>query len=287
MSTSFQPSGPLFASNAKEGAPCTSTRPTPGGEGWGCLLRHVGSVALLILFLAPAALSQTPEEFLKSLIGQKLFLRHLGDQAGAKVKKKDLTRVQGSCDVAVQVRDAAWKKGTARFILEQIGTPHMPGKPSSCKQTIDELRLEITGFELNEPVDSLAASVGELLQTPEQYLTSNGVKFNPPLAPADAQVNKSSTPPPQPKILLSVDPVFSETARSEKFSGNVALKVIIGTDGRVHNPTIARSIGHGLDENALRVISMWRFEPPRQLDKPVAVWATIEVSFKLYTPNVF
>jgi hypothetical protein len=30
---------------------------------------------------------------------------------------------------------------------------------------------------------------------------------------------------------------------------------------------------------------MWRFEPGRQLDKPVAVTATIEMSFQLYDPN--
>ena len=124
--------------------------------------------------------------------------------------------------------------------------------------------------------------MGKILQTPEQYLGAHGFNFNLPPVPDDVPVSKAPPPLSPAKILLSVDPVFSEEARRERYSGTVALAVIVGTDGRVHRPKVAHSIGHGLDENALRVISMWRFEPLRQLDKPVAATATITVKFSLY-----
>jgi TonB family protein len=281
MPTSFQLRGPFFARNAKDGAPCTSTRPTPRGEGWVCLLRHVGSVALLVLFLASAALSQTPEEFLHSLVGQKLILLHIGEQTGAKVKKKDLAKVKGTCDRAVQVKDAVWKHDSARFTLEEIGTPYMSGSQNSCTMIQDGLDLEISQFDANDSVATLSASVAEILQTPEQYLAAHGIHFDLPLAP-DVAVSTAPPPVTQPKAILSFDPTYSKQGREEKFQGMVALRIIVGADGRVYQPKVSRAAGHGLDENALRIISMWRFEPARQLDKPVAVYASIEINFKLF-----
>jgi len=242
----------------------------------------VGYIALLVLFLAPAGLSQTPEEFLQSFVGQKLILRHIGDRMGAKVKKNDLAHVKGSCDVAVQVREAAWRKGTARFSLEEIGTPNIYGKQSTCTERHDEHMVEITGFENNQPTDSLAASVRALLQTPDQYLTAQGIKFDYPPASEDTPLSKAPPPLTQPRTILSVDPTYSKQGRQEKFQGTVACTLIVGADGRVYRPKLAHVVGHGLDEQALRIISMWRFEPARQLDKPVAVTATISVNFRLY-----
>jgi TonB family protein len=259
-----------------------------GGSPFAKCVRHgaslyVGCLVLFVLVSSPVALGQTPEEFLKSLIGQKLILRHLGDQTGTKVKKKDLAKVKGGCDVAVQIRDASWKPGTARFTLENIGWPQAPGaRNENCKQVRDGQNLEISNFDHNEPAESLSASVGELLQTPEQYLAVHGINFDLPPVPDDAPVSQTPPPVTRPKLRLSVDAVYSEMARREKFQGTVALRMIVGTDGRVHRATVSSPAGHGLDENALRVISMWRFEPARQLDKPVATYVSIEMNFRLY-----
>ncbi len=42
-----------------------------------------------------------------------------------------------------------------------------------------------------------------------------------------------------------------------------------------------RSLGLGLDEQALDAVAQWRFEPALDDGKPVAVQATIEVNFRL------
>jgi protein TonB len=86
-----------------------------------------------------------------------------------------------------------------------------------------------------------------------------------------------------PKILYQTDPEFSEEARKKKYQGVVVLKVVVGADGRVHNPQIARSLGMGLDEKALESIKLWRFEPARAKDgRAVDAIASIEVNFRLY-----
>ncbi len=69
---------------------------------------------LLPLLLAGAVQGQTPEDVVRSFTDQKLILRGLGDQTRVKVKKKDLARVSGTCDLAVQVAQAAWNQGKAR-----------------------------------------------------------------------------------------------------------------------------------------------------------------------------
>lgn len=86
-----------------------------------------------------------------------------------------------------------------------------------------------------------------------------------------------------PKLIFSPDPEFSEEARKVKHQGVVVMTVLVGTDGRIHQAQITRSLGMGLDEKALETIKLWKFEPARTADgTPVAVYASIEVNFRLY-----
>ena len=86
-----------------------------------------------------------------------------------------------------------------------------------------------------------------------------------------------------PKLIYSPDPEFSEEARKAKYQGVVIMTVLVGADGRVHNAQITRSLGMGLDEKALETVKLWKFDPARASDgNPVAVYASIEVNFRLY-----
>jgi TonB family protein len=85
-----------------------------------------------------------------------------------------------------------------------------------------------------------------------------------------------------PRPVYTPEPKFSEVARCEKFQGVVLLKIIVGTDGKIHNAQITRALGMGLDETALATTKTWRFDPSRRNGEPVAVEINIEVSFNLY-----
>lgn len=244
-----------------------------------------GSIVLLVLFIfiAPTARSQSPQDFLRSFAGQKLILLHLGDQEHAKVKKDKLAEVMGNCNIAVLVKEASWDNGRARFVLENIGTPYVPGKARGrCAVVVDAVKLEISGFSAGETKDSITASLARILQTPEQYLASQGIPFDLPPGPDDEIASRVLPQQNHPKSLLSVDPVYSDKARRAKYQGSVVVSVVVGTDGRVHRSSVKRGIGLGLDDNALQVLSLWRFEPARQLDKPIPVQVSIEIGFHLY-----
>src|SRR5712692_989917 len=117
---------------------------------------------VLFVLLSTAAWSQTPQDTLHSLVGQKLILRRLGDEKEANVKKNDLARLNGTCDLAVEVKEATWSSGAARFRLEEIGMPSVPVKSHGCKMAYDEVKLEISGFAQDEKSESLAVSISDL-----------------------------------------------------------------------------------------------------------------------------
>jgi len=85
-----------------------------------------------------------------------------------------------------------------------------------------------------------------------------------------------------PRAIYTPEPEFSEEARKAKYQGVVVLNIIVGTDGRVHNPRVVRSLGMGLDEKAIEGVKTWKFDPSKKDGRAVAVEMNIEVAFNLY-----
>jgi periplasmic protein TonB len=85
-----------------------------------------------------------------------------------------------------------------------------------------------------------------------------------------------------PRAIYQPEPAFSEEARKAKYQGVVGLNVIVGPDGRIHDPHVAHSLGMGLDEEALKTVKLWKFEPGKRNGQPVSVAVYIEVDFHLY-----
>jgi len=253
------------------------------------IFARLASFLLPLLLLAGAVQGQTPEDVVHSFAGQKLLLRALGDHKEAKLKKKDLAKMTGTCDLAVEVTEASWERGKARFRLVEIGSPYLPNRPRGvCKRTstYDEGTLELSGFAADEKPEDLTASIGQVLQTPEQYLSALGVPFDlPRLGPegyAGTVPERVSQAVTAPRQILGIDPTYSEEARQAKFQADCVLWLVIGPDGRVHDSRITRQAGYGLEEHAMNVLPLWRFEPARKDGKPVAVQLNMEVYFHLY-----
>jgi TonB family protein len=84
-----------------------------------------------------------------------------------------------------------------------------------------------------------------------------------------------------PALIHKVEPKYSEEARKAKYQGTVILYVEISPDGRAVNPRVVRSLGLGLDENAIEAVRKWKFRPGYKDGKAVTVVAQIEVNFRL------
>ncbi|MGA2741450.1 MAG: TonB family protein [Bryobacteraceae bacterium] len=100
-----------------------------------------------------------------------------------------------------------------------------------------------------------------------------------PARPADvSRVGGGVTAP---SVVQKAEPEYSEDARVARLQGTIVVQVVIGTDGRAHDPRIVRGLGLGLDENAIEAINQWQFKPGRKDGEAVKVWATIEVNYRL------
>jgi TonB family protein len=70
-------------------------------------------------------------------------------------------------------------------------------------------------------------------------------------------------------------------SRSLHTTGSVVVRVLVTAEGRAENITIIKFLDRHLDEAAVEAIRKWKFKPATRDGKPVAVWTTIQVSFRL------
>jgi TonB family protein len=75
---------------------------------------------------------------------------------------------------------------------------------------------------------------------------------------------------------------YPDTARKHKIQGRVIIKFIVNEDGSISDCQVMRGIGGGCDDEALRVVrSFPRWKPGLQDGKPVKVYFTLPIVFKL------
>jgi TonB family protein len=84
-----------------------------------------------------------------------------------------------------------------------------------------------------------------------------------------------------PTISSKVEPQYSEEARRAGLQGTVLLKIIVDEDGKPRDPKVLRSLGLGLDEQAIAAVNNWKFQPGAKDGQPVPVQAQIEVNFRM------
>ncbi len=85
-----------------------------------------------------------------------------------------------------------------------------------------------------------------------------------------------------PVLIRQTLPHYTDEAIKAKIQGVVVIQAIIRRNGTVDQPRIIRSLGYGLDQEAIRcVVNEWRFRPGSLNGRPVDVYATIEITFTL------
>jgi TonB family protein len=78
-------------------------------------------------------------------------------------------------------------------------------------------------------------------------------------------------------------PDYSKEAKKKKIEGTVWLDVLVTPTGDVAETKVTKSLGYGLDEEAIKAVMKWKFRPLIGPDgKPVEVHATVQLDFKLY-----
>lgn len=235
----------------------------------------------------------------RALVGQQRILRFHGREKSVSLKMQDLAGQSGPCDVAVEVKTAALTGGSARFTLELTGRPRLEGQPrerrgrkSPCRELPVTTSLLVSGLSTGSP-EKLIADVGKVLLTPEDYLRAHGVPFDrPPVgdpkevadasltAPVDEQKRASAITAPQ-RRLLAIDPEYRSANRKVHYEGQVEFVAVLGPDGRLHQPRLTTPLGEH-EARAARVLPLWRYEPARRGEQPVAVRLQDSMILRIY-----
>lgn len=92
-------------------------------------------------------------------------------------------------------------------------------------------------------------------------------------------IGKGVTPP---VPVYTADPPFTEDARGRNIQGTVMLRIIVDSHGLAQNVEVIKPLGYGLDRNAVETVKQYRFKPGLKDGKPVAVYMTIAINFRLY-----
>lgn len=88
------------------------------------------------------------------------------------------------------------------------------------------------------------------------------------------------TKPPHP--LSTPDPAYNELAKQKGYQGTSVLWLVVDENGTPQNVEIARALGFGLDEQAVKTVSHWKFQAATRDGKPVPVQINVEVNFRMY-----
>jgi protein TonB len=194
------------------------------------------------------------------------------DNAGrvGEIRKLSGPQVQQGSGLAID-------PGTQRAIADAI----MKSAVASVSQwTYDPPRAPITfvvSFTFPSGADPIA------VQDPTPPLARGGGAPGSP-APSEwaaaagaVRIGGRVRPPMKTK---NVPPVYPLAAQVERVAGLVILEVIIGTDGKVREGRVTRSVAF-LDEAAIEAVRQWEYTPTELDGKPVPVVMTVTVSFNL------
>ena len=94
-----------------------------------------------------------------------------------------------------------------------------------------------------------------------------------------AKVEKGVSPP---HVVYDPDPEYSEAARMARFQGTTVLWLVVDTSGVPKDIHVQRAIGLGLDDQAVKSVQNWKFNPAMKNGDPIPVQINVEVNFRLY-----
>lgn len=161
-----------------------------------------------------------------------------------------------------------------------IAAPSQPviGIPDPVDDTEVSSEMTIaTQTEMSQSVAPIVQNIQEeklVIQAPKE---DKIVIQDDALPPPDTFI-AYETPPTNVK---PIKPVYPEMARKAGVEGTVILFVLIDKEGRVRDVKVRKGIGGGLDESAVEAVKATPWTPAIQNNRPVSVWVSVPIRFKL------
>ena len=115
------------------------------------------------------------------------------------------------------------------------------------------------------------------------------ITFEPPAPPGPPGPRRGDptspiviTPDVTPPVPISTPaPVYPDPVRMAHIEGTVILEAVIDRDGFVRDVRVMRTVNPLLDRSASTAVLSWRYRPALVDDRPVAVYLTVTINFRL------
>ena len=145
---------------------------------------------------------------------------------------------------------------------QQFETPPHPARPSI-------------------PIESEDEDLADDLTIEETDLDNFDAWDAPPPPPSGPQFKFIPYDDP-PRPITPIKPVYPDIAQEAGIEGQVLVQCFIDEKGKVKETIVVKGIPNtGLNESAVQALRKTRFRPAKQRERPVGVWITIPINFKL------
>jgi protein TonB len=85
-----------------------------------------------------------------------------------------------------------------------------------------------------------------------------------------------------PSLIYGPPPEYPDIARAAGIEGKVFLQIFVGKDGKPRKIIVVKSdVTEDCNSAAVKAAWTYRFEPAMQRDKPIGVWVSMPITFKL------
>lgn len=84
----------------------------------------------------------------------------------------------------------------------------------------------------------------------------------------------------KPRPIFQGQPLYPSEMRGKKVDGQVTAIFVVGTDGKVQNPKVAKSSHSAFEQPALDALKQWKFEPGLKGGERVACKMRVTITFK-------
>jgi TonB family protein len=143
-------------------------------------------------------------------------------------------------------------------------------------QTVVLEHISVDGSETNTQMTKLLREEqpASLFQVPADYRMEDELED----FVMEYQVRGPTQPP---EVITRVGANYTREAGRAGIQGTVLLAVSVDESGRARDVHVERSLDPGLDQEAIKAVSQWRFRPGREDGRPVRVDVKVEVIFGL------
>ena len=184
---------------------------------------------------------------------------------------RDLTEAAGC-----KLPDNAF--GYARLTYRADGRPMQVGVDAGkLSKACASVLGAIARTTLADPADNVQEGLQQWIVVPfsKHYVQCVDVRQTAPVV----QMGTAGLRPP--KKVKDVRPDYPDDMRQQRIQGVVGVGATISANGCGVGASIIKSPAFGLELSALRAVSGWVFEPTRFDGKPVPVWMSVMVTFRL------